>query len=465
MPLTRSLTKADRADLHERAAAWIDREGTGDDAIAGYHLENAVRYRRELGENADELAVLAGERLGEAGMRAWRSGDAGATVALLGRAVSLLPASNRRGELQLERGLALRLRDRAGEADEAWAAAQQDAETVRSSRLRARVACERAQSALLAGDLPLDGAAGALAEALPKLRAAGDVRGLARAELILSNVHWFACRYGDFAAAAARAEQYYVESGFSPALPLAIQAEALYYGAVPVGEALGICAEIQERSRDRSACATATAVLGALRAVEGGIEDGQLLLTHARSLYEEIGNELGVLTTWSPLFVEVEALAGNRDVAKAHFRETIDRLRSTHGVAHATTQAALLADLLLDGGEIDEADTYARLAENEALSSDVLVQFLWRSARARVLGRAGNTAEAEEIARDAVRIASLTDGVRDRARAHFALAEVLHLGGKSGDARVEVTMGRRLLRQKGATALLERHRTPLPTHS
>ena len=175
-----SLTKADRAELHERAAASIDRDGSGDDAIAGYHLEHAVRYRRELGEDADALAATAGERLGEAGMRAWRSGDAGATAALLGRAVSLLPASNRRGELQLERGLALRLRDRAGEADEAWAAAQQDAETVRSSRLRARVACERARSALLAGELPLDGAAGALPKALPKLRAAGDVRGLAK---------------------------------------------------------------------------------------------------------------------------------------------------------------------------------------------------------------------------------------------------------------------------------------------
>ena len=37
-----SLTKADRADLHERTAAWIDRDGPGDDAIAGYHLEQAV---------------------------------------------------------------------------------------------------------------------------------------------------------------------------------------------------------------------------------------------------------------------------------------------------------------------------------------------------------------------------------------------------------------------------------------
>ena len=48
-----SLTKADRADLHERAAAWVDRAGPGDDAIAGYHLEQAValppRARRGRG--------------------------------------------------------------------------------------------------------------------------------------------------------------------------------------------------------------------------------------------------------------------------------------------------------------------------------------------------------------------------------------------------------------------------------
>ena len=75
-----SLTKADRADLHERTAAWLDRDGPGDDALVGYHLEQAVRYRRELGEDADELAAAAGERLGEAGMRVWRTNDVAAAV-------------------------------------------------------------------------------------------------------------------------------------------------------------------------------------------------------------------------------------------------------------------------------------------------------------------------------------------------------------------------------------------------
>ena len=55
-----SLTKADRADLHERAAAWLDRDGRGDDALVGHHLEQAVLSRRELGEDADELAASAG---------------------------------------------------------------------------------------------------------------------------------------------------------------------------------------------------------------------------------------------------------------------------------------------------------------------------------------------------------------------------------------------------------------------
>ena len=111
-PLTRRLTKADRADLHERAAAWIDRDGTGDDAIAGYHLEQAVRYRRELGEDADELAAAAGERLGEAGMRVWRTNDVAAAVGLLGRAVRCLPAGSAAPSCSWSASLALRLQDR-----------------------------------------------------------------------------------------------------------------------------------------------------------------------------------------------------------------------------------------------------------------------------------------------------------------------------------------------------------------
>jgi len=66
------------------------------------------------------------------------------------------------------------------------------------------------------------------------------------------------------------------------------------------------------------------------------------------------------------------------------------------------------------------------------------------------------------MARDAVSLASFTDALRERARAHIALAEVLQLAGSTGAARAEVTTARKLLRQKGASALLKRHRAPAP---
>ena len=89
-----TLTKRERAALHERSAAWLDRDGPGDDALVGYHLEQATLLRRALGEDADELAERAGERLGDAAMRAWRQNDTRAAVGLLRRATALLPPAS-----------------------------------------------------------------------------------------------------------------------------------------------------------------------------------------------------------------------------------------------------------------------------------------------------------------------------------------------------------------------------------
>ena len=46
------LPKATRADLHERFASWLEQRGSELvelDEIVGYHLEQACRYREELG--------------------------------------------------------------------------------------------------------------------------------------------------------------------------------------------------------------------------------------------------------------------------------------------------------------------------------------------------------------------------------------------------------------------------------
>ena len=74
-----SIPKATRADLHERFAAWLD--GTAGslgerDEIVGYHLEQAYRYRAELGpidERMRTLARQAAERLAAAGRQRVRA--------------------------------------------------------------------------------------------------------------------------------------------------------------------------------------------------------------------------------------------------------------------------------------------------------------------------------------------------------------------------------------------------------
>ena len=68
-----ALAKEARAELHERFAAWLVDHGADLvelDEIAGWHLEQAVRYRRELGLPVDAgLARQAGEHLVEAAAR------------------------------------------------------------------------------------------------------------------------------------------------------------------------------------------------------------------------------------------------------------------------------------------------------------------------------------------------------------------------------------------------------------
>ncbi|HXF72859.1 MAG TPA: adenylate/guanylate cyclase domain-containing protein, partial [Actinomycetota bacterium] len=91
------IPKEVRAELHERFAGWLTRVAGGrveeQEEILGYHLEQASRYRRELGpvdEAGRELGRRAARHLASAARRAFARGDAGAAANLLARAVDLL---------------------------------------------------------------------------------------------------------------------------------------------------------------------------------------------------------------------------------------------------------------------------------------------------------------------------------------------------------------------------------------
>jgi predicted ATPase len=93
-----SLSKADRAELHERFAAWLEAKtgnrAEGFEEISGYHLQEAYRYKAALGPVDDrgrELATRAANHLGIAGSRAYARGDMWGAGKLLSRTLGLLP--------------------------------------------------------------------------------------------------------------------------------------------------------------------------------------------------------------------------------------------------------------------------------------------------------------------------------------------------------------------------------------
>ena len=142
-------------------------------------------------------------------------------------------------------------------------------------------------------------------------------------------------------------------------------------------------------------------------------------------------------TVWSPQRIAADTLAGNLDAATILAEAVVAELMSANDRAYASTHAVFLADLLLLRGTDAQAERYLAIAEQHALPSDVLVQFMQRAVRARLLARTGEFAAAETLARDATALSSMTDVLRDRARVHLALAEVLSLAGKPAAARRE----------------------------
>ncbi len=96
-----ALPKATRADLHQRFALWLEQHGAELvelDEVLGYHLEQACRYRAELGTGEDGiLAASARLHLAAGGRRAAVRQDYPAATTLLERAAALAPP----GELDL----------------------------------------------------------------------------------------------------------------------------------------------------------------------------------------------------------------------------------------------------------------------------------------------------------------------------------------------------------------------------
>jgi predicted ATPase/class 3 adenylate cyclase len=456
-----TLAKKTRSELHERFAAWLarvaaDRMAEYEEIIA-YHLEQAYRYRVELGPpdaHALGLAERAGTMLADAGMRADRRDDVSATNELLGRALELLPDSPRR------RRIHPRLADRVYEAGDAPRAERILTDAIAEAD-RAGDEGAGAMAALILAFVYSSTRSTELSEALKEaerlaavLRRAGDEDGALLAET------WAAFLLFAIGRAAEAAQRtgalLNLDGGDEPWQRQArvSRGVSLVWGPTPVDEAISALAEQMERAGGSKSDMGGYRGMARLRCLQGRFDEARELVAKARAAFEELGNRHQLLSTLASEG-EIEHLAGNYAEAARLIGEAYEAMTATGDRSFASTFAAELGLVYVDLERQDEAWRYGTIARETSSSDDVMSQAIGRAAQARVLSGRGDNEAAMAVADEAVRIMGQTDYLDRHAQVLVHLGHVLREGGNVDEAVAAARQALALYERKGATFYVE----------
>jgi predicted ATPase/DNA-binding SARP family transcriptional activator len=456
-----SVPKEVRAELHEQVAAWL--EGVTADRmteyeeIIGHHLEQAYRYRADLGPVGDEeleLAARAAERLANAGRRASARADMLAADRLLSRAVALLPATSpSMPELLTDLGEVLRETGDFERADAVLAEAIETAGAVgdravdahaRLIRLRVRM---QVDPAVTPDDLTR-----VAEEAIALFEELGDDRRLAKAWFNLAWAPWLKGRVGVAENALERAIEVARRAGDERTEAQAVNLflGAGLFGPTSVAEAVRRCEEVLARPLEqRRIAAAAYRALAGLRAMEGRFDDARRLARQDRSILDDLGLKVaaGMATEEYGL---VEILAGDADAAEQELRGGYDALEQLGETSILANVAAMLAQALYMQGRDDEALRFSEVSEEATARDDLVPQVQWRAVRAKLLARAGQSEEAERLAREAVELSEETpEFLPLRGDALLDSAEVLAAVGRPEEAAAAAEQALALYERKG----------------
>jgi len=451
-----SLSKETRAELHERYAGWLEerhRELVEHDELVGYHLEQAHRYRAELGEPAESLRDLgtrAAARLAAAGRRAGARGDTPGSINLLGRACDLLdPADPQRLELELQLGHELL---EAGEFDRARALALGAIEMATQAgaddlALKGRLLHEHVR-AMIDPSATSDELRAVAEEAIARFH---DDTSLAGAWRTLAHVHLMASRSEEMEAALQRAAHHARASGDRRAEVDALMwlARTAWFGPLPASAGRRRCEELLATAGlERGLESVARQVLGLLTAMTRDFTRARTLLEEAHATQLDLGMTIAAAAGTAMMAGCAELLANDADAAERRFREGYDTLRQMGETGYLSTMAAYLAEALFRQGRYDEAELETRVSEEASSPDDAVSQAAWRGVRAKLLARRGELDAGERLAREAVVWADATDSYEYRATARCDLAEVLRLAGRSDEPRALFEVALELYEQK-----------------
>jgi predicted ATPase/class 3 adenylate cyclase len=436
----RGTPKEVRADLHGRFADRLeltvgDRIGENEEILA-YHLEQAARYRVELGhldESANTMIGRANRALGSVGRRALARGDMAAAANLLGRAYDVLPAGDqRRFELVPELGQVLM---ETGEIHRAEGLLTDAVERAIAAGDRGLEAHARIVLLLLKESTDpehrSDEALAVLESVIPILDGLGDDLGLARAYRLLGDVHWARSRYAETDRALEQAIEHARKAGaeYEEAESLRLYAGSGLYGPAPVDAVVRRCEKIMEVAKGNPAAeAGAIRSLGVLHAMQGRIDEGRELVRESARILEDHGLKMRA-TFVSEAAGFIETLAGEHAEAERVLRAGHDEVTRLGDLGYQSTVAALVAHAICAQGRFDEAEMFCVSAREIGAEDDLATQVLWRSALAKIRAARGDHGEGLGLARAAVELAEQTDDTNMLADTLMDLAEVLSVAG------------------------------------
>jgi DNA-binding SARP family transcriptional activator/class 3 adenylate cyclase len=400
-----SMTRRDRARLHERLADWLEQRPTEQpaelDEVLGYHLEQAFEQRRALGPSDRESSALAGragDHLARAGMRAFQRLDVGAADNLLSRALPLLPAGHaEQPQIRFALSQSRLVLGRHQEADALLAETEADAALAGDEGLGRRIHLERLRIRLIMGPdpMPLDALRAEAEAGLQYFTSSEDDIGAANVCYILVLV---ALRRGHLAEMEryARLEHVHaLRSGSSreEAASRWMIAFALVMGPATVTDAIEECEDLVRWAGSEHPGVLCE--LAHLRAMRGEFPVARELIARARRLAIERLHARRPLMFAARSSAEVELLAGDASTAENEVRIALQMASEMKEREVAAGCAARLARLVSVPGRWDEADELTTMSAALAPSEHRPDQALVLAARAavRALGRDYHAAE------------------------------------------------------------------------
>jgi DNA-binding SARP family transcriptional activator len=455
--------KADRAKLHRRHAEWLDEQKDSSDEMVGYHLEQAADYLRELEAPDKELANEAGRRLGKAGVRAWKRGDAVAASNLLGRAVSLLPPGNPfRLDLMCEWGSALRTRGSFAEAQDVLRRTRDEgaAAGLRRVALRAEVALSYLRL-LVEPTSGTDELFDSASASVPLLEEDSDDRALGRSWLYISLVSGpYRCRFAEAVPAARNALRHYERAGWPTSACLGLLASGLAAGPKPAPQAIRECEELLARA-DLNGQAAVLPFLGALEAMQGDLDRARQRMRRTREICAQLGQPIAPEHSCGNFEYQIELFDGDLTAAQRLLEKSHAVLEAHGERAYLATRAVMLADVLYRRGRLSEAAARLAAAQADSSDDDVVTQWRCRAVAAKLAARKGDHGRAEQLVREALALLATTDVLNHQAACLLDLREVLTLDGRVEEARSASEEALALYERKGNIAAAKQTRSLL----